>query len=195
MSTQHKNIIAAIEAALFVYGEPISPKKLAALLDVEESALREGLGYIQEKLRMEERGLALVWNEDEVQLATKPAFATLVESLAKKEFVEALTPAALETLSIIVYAGRISRADIEYIRGVNSSFTVRNLLMRGLVERESDPERPHSYLYKPTFDFIRRLGLTATEELPDYKKYQDLIHTLHHDTESQQPASDSPQSK
>ena len=90
-----------------------------------------------------------------------------------------MTSAALETISIIAYAGPISRADIEYIRGVNSSFTIRNLLLRGLVERTIDPKRSNAYVYTASFDLIKRLGLSKVEELPDYAKYKQTVLALH----------------
>jgi segregation and condensation protein B len=82
-------------------------------------------------------------------------------------------------LSIISYAGPITRADIEYIRGVNSSFTVRSLLMRGLIEREVDPKRANAYIYSASFDLLRHLGLSNNEDLPEYQKYKDLVAHLH----------------
>ncbi len=186
MDSQHKKQAAAIEAALFIYGEPISPKQLSKLLAIEEQEVRKGLETLYEALLAEDRGCILVRHGDKVQLATKPEFAALAETLAKQEFAEALTPAALETLAIIMYAAPVSRADIEYIRGVNSSFTVRNLLLRGLIERETDPAKPQSYAYKPAFDAIRQLGISSIEELPDYQKYRDLVANLYHAAQSQQ---------
>ena len=108
----------------------------------------------------------------------------LLEEITKQEFTEALTPASLETLSIVMYSGPISRADIEYIRGVNSSFTLRALLMRGLAERETDPKRGNAYLYKASFELLRHLGLSKNEDLPDYPKYKDLVLHFHKELEN-----------
>ena len=82
-------------------------------------------------------------------------------------------------MSIIAYSGPISRADIEYIRGVNSSFTIRNLLLRGLIERTVDPKRANAYIYSASFDLIKRLGLSGISELPDYEKYRQMVSHLH----------------
>lgn len=168
-----------LEALLFIYGEPIELKKMAKILGEKEADVKAGLEELEKELAREERGLMLVQDKDKVQLVTKSEFSKLLEEITKQEFTEALTPAALETLSIIAYAGPITRADVEYIRGVNSSFTIRALLMRGLVERQTDPKRSNAYLYSTSFDLLRHLGLSKNEDLPEYKKYKDLVSMLH----------------
>ncbi|MFH0890953.1 MAG: SMC-Scp complex subunit ScpB, partial [Candidatus Liptonbacteria bacterium] len=133
--------LAGLEAMLFIHGEPISYRRIAPILGFEEKeipALAEEL-----KKRLWERadsGLALIRDEDKVQLMTKPQFHKLLENFVKDQLSEDLTPASLETLAIIAYAGPISRARIEYQRGVNSIFILRNLMLRGLVERFPNPE-------------------------------------------------------
>ncbi|OGM90620.1 hypothetical protein A3A20_00685 [Candidatus Wolfebacteria bacterium RIFCSPLOWO2_01_FULL_45_19] len=95
--------------------------------------------------------------------------------MVEEEFQEDLTAAATETLSVVAYAGPISRAQIEYIRGVNSSFILRSLMMRGLIERNSDPKRQNVYLYTASFELLKKLGLDSAAKLPDYAKYRALI--------------------
>ena len=160
-----------IEALLFIYGEPIEVKKLAKILDLKESEVKSGLEMLAADLKREDRGLTLLEDKSRFQLATKPEFSKFLEEITKQEFTEVLTPASLETLSIISYAGPISRADIEYIRGVNSSFTVRALLMRGLVERSIDPKRANAYLYSTSFELLRHLGLSKNGDLPEYERF------------------------
>jgi len=174
-----KNVLSKLEALLFIYGEPIDIKKLVKILGVKDSEIKSGLELLEEELKREERGLALLQDKGKVQLVTKPEFSKLLEDITKQEFTEALTPAGLETLSIISYAGPITRADIEYIRGVNSSFTLRALLMRGLVEREVDPKRANTYLYSASFELLRHLGLSQNQDLPNYSKYKELVSHLH----------------
>jgi segregation and condensation protein B len=79
-----------------------------------------------------------------------------------------LGKAGLETLAIILYQGPISRADIDYIRGVNSQFIVRNLLIRGLIERVDNPTDARSFLYKTTLDLLSHLGISKIQDLPEY---------------------------
>ncbi len=170
----NQKIIAAIEALLFVYGEPLEIKRIAKILKTNEAAVKDAVKNLEEGYLSENRGLKLVSFGDEVQLATKPDFASLLEDFIKEEFKEILTPAALETLSLIAYLGPISRSQIDYYRGVNSSFIVRSLLIRGLVERSTDPKRANVYLYAPSFDLLKYLGLSKVEDLPEYEKFKTI---------------------
>ena len=183
-SDKNFKLVSELEALLFIYGEPIEQKKLAKILNIKEADLKEGINLLEAELNREKRGLTLIQDNNKLQLATKPAFSKLLEEITKQEFTEALTPAALETLSIVMYSGPISRANIEYIRGVNSSFTLRALLMRGLVEREVDSKRSNAYIYKASFELLRHLGLSKNEDLPDYQKYKDLVLHMHQELES-----------
>ncbi len=178
-------LLAKIEAVLFAYGEPISSEKLAQILKIKTEELELALNNLNTELSREERGILLIKNNNKIQLATKPELTGRLEDIVKQEFTEELTPAALETISIIAYAGPITRADVEYIRGVNSSFTIRNLLLRGLVERTIDPKRANAYIYNISFDLIKRLGLSKIEDLPDYEKYKQMVKTLHETSLSQ----------
>lgn len=167
--------IAQLETLLFQYGEPIALKKIAALLDIPAEECAGLIDVYAAALENEERGLTLFRNGSEVQLTTKPDHRGVLQNIIHDEFKEELTPAAVETASIIAYLGPIPRATIDYVRGVNSSFIIRNLLMRGLVERNQDENRKHAYEYKITFDFLKHLGITRVEELPDYEKFKDIL--------------------
>ena len=169
---KQKNIAAELEAMLFVYGEPLAEKKIAALLEVSAEDISAAADELEKLL--EGRGLTLTRHDGKLQLVSAPRFGTLVEGLIKQEFQEELTPAAQETLAIIAYAGPIIRADVEFIRGVNSSFILRGLTLRGLVDRDTDPRRANAYIYKVSFDAMRHLGIGKVEELPEYQKYRDL---------------------
>jgi segregation and condensation protein B len=180
-----ESLLAKIEAILFVYGEPVSLERLAKILNIEKTELISSIDELSTKLNTPESGLTLVKNNNQIQLCTKPELANILEDIVKQEFTEDLSTAALETASIIAYAGPISRADIEYIRGVNSSFTIRNLLLRGLVERSIDPKRANAYIYNISFDLIKKLGISKIEDLPDYGKYKQVIIDLHNEPVSQ----------
>lgn len=174
MQDELKNL-AKLEALLFIYGEPLSYKKISGALNLtEEAAIRLADRLINE-LSLENRGLNLVKNSEKVQLVTKPEFNSLLEGVVKETLNENLTPAALETLALVSYVGPVSRSEIEYIRGVNTAFTLRNLLIKGLVQRSSDPKRGNVYLYKPSLDLLKFLGLPKIEDLPDYEKFKELI--------------------
>ena len=173
----NEKILAAIEAVLFAYGEPIQIKKIFKLLNAGEEEIKEALERLNQRYSEENRGLKLIFADEKVQLTTKPEFSPLLENFAKEEFKEDLTPAALETLSIIAYFGPISKAKIDYFRGVNSAFILRNLLMRGLIDR-SEKSKEEGYAYSLSFDALKHLGISKIEELPEYEKYKnnpDLI--------------------
>ena len=162
-----ESLAKKIEAVLFWRAEPISKKKLAELLDSNITAVEEGLAELETALAS--RGITLVKKEDEVMLGTAPEFSPLIEKLTKEELHKDLGKAGLETLSIILYFGPVSRSEIDYIRGVNSTFVLRNLLIRGLVERVQNKNDQRSFLYKPTFELITFLGLKGVSELPEYE--------------------------
>jgi segregation and condensation protein B len=149
----------------------------------QQVKIKEALAAFEAELQSESRGLFLVRDKDKVQLTSKPDFASLLESVIKEELHENLTNAALETLSIVAYAGPMTRAELEYIRGVNSSFTLRNLLIRGLVERELNPKRGNVFLYRPSFDLLKHLGVGKVAELPEYEKFQALIEKLRNENQ------------
>lgn len=174
--TQSAEKLAALEALLFLHGEPLSYKKLEALLELENGHGKELAAELARSLESESRGLTLVMDDEHVQLVTKSKFHAILEAFIKEQLTEDLTPASLETLAIIAYFGPISRARIDYQRGVNSSFILRSLLLRGLVERSPDPEHANSFLYRASFDFWRHIGVQKPEDLPDFEKFKGLLN-------------------
>ncbi len=167
--------IAELEALLFIHGEPLTFKKIQAVLDIKPAELDDLIGEFKKQLDSESRGLSLLSDTEKIQLVTKPQFGKILEKFVKEELSEDLSPASLETLAIVSYFAPISRAKIEYLRGVNSSFILRSLLLRGLVERYPDPDRMNAFLYRLTFDLLKHFGVGKQESLPDYEKYKDLL--------------------
>jgi segregation and condensation protein B len=173
------NLLAALESLLFIYGEPMDLKRIAGLLEIKKEDLEEIVSNLDNKLKTDEsRGLILNRIGEQIQLATKPDFHKLGEKIVKEEIKENLTPAALETLSIVAYNGPVARSMVEYLRGVNSSYILRNLLVRGLVERYPDPQRPYVFLYNVSFNFLKHLGLAKQEELPEYQKFKEALKNI-----------------
>ncbi len=163
------NLEAKLEAFLFWKGEPLSKKKIEVALGCTKDELETALTALETTLSS--RGIRLMRLDDEVELRTSPETSDMIMKLAKEELVRDLGKAGLETLAIILYKGPIKRSEIDYIRGVNSSFIVRNLLIRGLIERVTEREGGgRGYLYKPTIDLLAHLGVAKLDELPDFAK-------------------------
>lgn len=163
-----------IEAILFWRGEPISKKKLSEILKVAEEEIESTILKIKENFK--DRGIVLVEKDNHFTLGTSPDVSSLIEKLQKEELNKELSKASLETLSIILYKGTgISRHEIDYIRGVNSSFILRALAIRGLVEKHIDPKDSRRFIYKPSFEVLSYMGVTSPEELPDYGSINSSI--------------------
>jgi len=164
------NLKSIIETILFVHGEPVALEKLIKFTKAKKEAVLDAL----EKLKKDyqDRGLTILIKDNKYQLGSNPENVKYIEDLIKSEFNEELSKAAVETAAIIAYKGPLTRAEIEYVRGVNSSFTLRNLLMRGLVERIENPKDARSYLYRVSFDFLKHLGATQIEDLPQYEEFR-----------------------
>ncbi len=162
-----------IEAILFYKSEPMSIKDLCRLLQAENTDVKTALNNLSNNLS--QRGIVLISNNDEYSLATSPDSSEIIEKVVKDELNRELSPASLETLSIVAYKGPVSRREIEYIRGVNSSFSLRALLLRGLIERETSRLDERIFLYKSTTDFLLHLGLKSIDQLPEWSSVQAEI--------------------
>jgi segregation and condensation protein B len=155
---------AVLEALLFVAERPLRRREIAALAGTDMETVDARLGDLEVSLG--DRGIRLLVDGDQVELATSPDAGALVARYVGADAVR-LSPASLETLAIIAYRQPVTRSAIERIRGVDSDYTVRSLLHRRLIVelgRSEAPGRP--FLYGTGFDFLERFGLTSLEELP-----------------------------
>ncbi|OGY53220.1 MAG: hypothetical protein A2912_00360 [Candidatus Buchananbacteria bacterium RIFCSPLOWO2_01_FULL_40_23b] len=173
---------AQIEALLFWKSEPLDTQELAKILEKTEGEISDALRGLEERLL--QTGLRLVRNGTMVMLGTAPEMGGLIEALQKEELQKDLGKAALETLTIILYRAPVSKGELDYIRGVNSSFILRALLVRGLIERSINQNDKRSFVYRPTFDLLSHLGLSRIEDLPEYgavaqeiKKFEEEFKT------------------
>jgi len=162
-----------IEGLLFYKGEDMEVKKLADLLSVSKDEVEEALKKLENSLVG--RGLVLVRKDDSVVLGITSELSLLIESIRKDEITKELSKASLETLSIILYKNGVSRSEIDYIRGVNSSFILRNLLIRGLIEKVTDKNDSRKILYRPTFEIMSFMGVASIEELPRYNEIRSQL--------------------
>lgn len=169
----NNNLENKIEAILFWKGEPMSREKLSEILEVPQTELNEGIEKLKENLQ--NRGIVLIEKDNEITFGTAPEFSKLIEHLQKEELNKELSKASLETLSIILYKNGVSRAEIDYIRGVNSSFTLRALSIRGLVEKSIDAKDNRRFIYKPSFELLSYMGVKSLEELPDWGDLNNSI--------------------
>ena len=167
------NIDAQIEAVLFFRAEPMKIAKLAEILDTDIETIRGGIVTLKEKLM--ERGIAVLEKDDEISLGTVPEMSAIIEKMVKEELSRDLGNAAIETLTIILYKSPIQKAELDYIRGVNSNFILRSLLVRGLIEKIPNPEDQRSFLYRPTFDLLAHLGIKKTEDLPNFEEFRTKV--------------------
>ena len=170
------NLEQKIEAILFFKAEPIKISKLAQILEVTETEINQALELLKNSLT--NRGLKIILNAEEVELVTAPEISSVIERLTKEELSKDLGRAGLETLSIVLYQGPIAKAMIDHIRGVNSSFILRNLQIRGLVEREVNQKDARSFSYKPTTELLAHLGITTIDELPEIDKVKAEINSI-----------------
>lgn len=159
---------AVIESILFAAGDSVSQKELAEIMEMSEEEIILCVQQLEDFYRENGRGLKVISLEDEYQLCTTEQNYRYVQALAEPRKKQSLSPAALETLSIVAYHQPVTRGSIEYIRGVNSDGPVNRLIERGLIEeggRLDAPGRP--ILYVTTQEFLRSFGLTSLSELPD----------------------------
>lgn len=155
---------AAVEALLFAAGEPTEKKQLAALLEINESDIQPILEELAGTLQG--RGLALIETDSLIELRTSPEAAVIVKKLRDSEFTRDLGTASLETLAVVAYQGGATRSEIDWVRGVNSSASLRTLLLRGLIEGKEDSVDKRRTRYALTPDAFAHLGITKASELP-----------------------------
>lgn len=172
------NLEKQIETLLFVSGEGMAITKLADVLGKKDFEIESSINLLKDHLE-KNHYLSLLRDGDRISLVTRKEASKIVEEFAKEEFSGELTKAGLETLAVIAYKAPIKRSEIDYIRGVNSSFMLRNLLIRGLIERVRDTKDQRSYVYRVSADFLKFLGLTSISDLPDYgsfaQKLEDFV--------------------
>ncbi len=164
------NIYQKLEAILFYKNEPQKFSELAKILKVTEAEVRSGIVVLKNSLT--DRGLAIIENDNEVALATNPELKEMMAEISKEEMSAEIGKAGLETLAIILYNGPISRREIEHIRGVNCSYVIRHLSIRGLIQKEGDGRGPK---YSSSIELLAHLGLRDKSELPDFEKIKSEI--------------------
>lgn len=155
---------AALHAILFASGEPLSKEDIRKLLGLKESELTIATLALTQLLQ--NSGLALVQTPLELELRTAPEASSIVKKLRESELSRDLGKASIETLAVIAYQEGATRGEVDWMRGVNSSTSLRTLLMRGLILGREDPRDKRRIHYTLTTEALAHLGLTRLEDLP-----------------------------
>jgi segregation and condensation protein B len=161
------NTLLLLESVLLFKNEPVSYTELSKILKVGKGEVEDGVKELQKFYK--DRGLVVITDGESVSFGTHPSSSGLIEEIQKEELSRELGRAGIETLSIILYKGPISRREIDYIRGVNSGFIIRNLLIRGLIEKTESEVGERSFTYKATLKLLEYLGVSKKEDLPEYE--------------------------
>lgn len=163
----------AIEAFLFYKGEPVLITELCKVFERDSDSISGALSMLQTQLQ--NRGIRLLQTDAEVVLVTAPESASLLETARRDEMKRDIGKAGAEALAIILYRGPVTRPEIDYIRGVNSSFILRNLLLRGLIERAQSPKDQRTFQYSTSALLLEHLGTTDKTSLPEFSRIQSEL--------------------
>ncbi len=169
-----KELECALEAILFAAGEPVELERICAALEVDRQTLEGILQNLADGYSYQRRGIRLVRMEDSCQLCSAPEYAPVARKALESRKPPRLSQPALEVLSVVAYFQPVTRAYIDQVRGVDSSYTVGLLLERELIEeagRLAVPGRPIQY--RTTKNFLRTFGLRSLEELPELPTQED----------------------
>ena len=168
-----EKIKGIIEAMLFSSGRIISKDELVLNLEISKEEIENIIKIMQEEYKKENRGIELIEIDNGYQLCTKKELYNYIYPIIDKRTKPNLSNAALETLSIIAYNPRITRAEIEAIRGVSADAVVYKLLEYGLIEEAGKTDLPGKPMsYKTTNEFLKMFGYTSLTDLPELPKYK-----------------------
>ena len=168
-----EKIKGIIEAMLFSSGRIISKDELVLNLEISKEEIENIIEMMKEDYKKENRGIELIEIDDGYQLCTKKELYNYIYPIIDKRTRPNLSNAALETLSIVAYNPRITRAEIEAIRGVSADAVVYKLLEYGLIEEAGKTDLPGKPMsYKTTKEFLRMFGFTSLKDLPELPKYK-----------------------
>ena len=168
------DLTSAIEAILFAAGDSVPLARLSLVLGVSEQDVETSVKMLQESYAQQQRGMRILRLEDKVQMCSAPEYAPFISKTLEQRKPPVLSQPALETLAVVAYFQPVTRAYIEQVRGVDSSYTVGVLNERGLIEecgRLEVPGRP--VLFRTTDVFLRTMGISSLDELPELPDMTD----------------------
>lgn len=161
------DIVSVIEAILFAAGESVPVARLSLILSVSEEEVLAAAREPQDKYSAEQRGMRILQLDDKLRMCSAPEFAPYISKALEQRKPPVLSQPALETLAVVAYFQPVTRAYVEQVRGVDSSYTVGVLNERGLIEecgRLDVPGRPA--IFRTTDVFLRTMGISSLSELP-----------------------------
>lgn len=161
------DLSAALEAVLFAAGDPVPAARLSLILAVPEEEIWQTADELAESYEKESRGIRILRLNDKLQMCSAPAYASVISKVMEQRKAPMLSQPSLETLAIVAYYQPVTRAYIDQVRGVDSSYTVGTLTELGLIEvcgRLDVPGRPS--LFRTTDRFLRTMGVEKLEDLP-----------------------------
>lgn len=161
-----------IEGLLFYKSAPQKKQTVMRLFDISAEELQNALLVLKD--RLQSGAVRLVETNEEIQLVTCAELAPVIETLRKNELKADIGKAGAETLAIILYQEPITRAEIDRIRGVNSSFILRNLLIRGLIDRRHNKNR-NAFEFTISPALLTYLGITEKQQLPDFSTVANAL--------------------
>lgn len=161
-----------LESLFFVSSRPLTLKELVDFSKKDSQEVEEAINNLITDYSENNRGIRIIENNKKYQMASAPDNAKLIQEFLQTEVSGELTPASLETLTIIAYRGPIKKTELEKIRGINCSLILRNLLIKGLIEEKNSASDDESE-YSPTLEFIKFLGINSLKDLPDYEKFHN----------------------
>lgn len=170
---KREKIKGVIEATLFASGRVVTLKELELSLELDQKIIIDVINEMQEEQKVAERGIEIVKVNNGYTLASKKDYHEYIYNVIDKRVKPNLSQAALEVLAIIAYNPKITRAEIDNIRGVESNAALYRLLEHNLIEDAGKLDLPgRPVAYKVTEEFLKRFGLNTEEDLPDLPKYK-----------------------
>ena len=163
-----QEIRSAMEGILFASGEPVNIDRICLALELDKPTAQQVLQELGDSYAFERRGIRLIRMEDSYQLCSSPDYADVIRKAFEVRKSAKLSQPALEVLTIIAYYQPTTRAYVDQVRGVDSSYTMSLLLERGLIAecgRLQVPGRPH--LYRTPKEFLRVFHISSLDELPE----------------------------
>ena len=162
--------IGIIESIMFMAGEPVTLKDIAALFEISENAARNLMENAINCFDFERRGLQIICLADNYQLVTRSEYSVWIDKFTGVDRKKQLPTSLVETVAVLAYKQPITRAEIEYVRGVKCDYAVKKLLEFGLIEQAGKKDVPGKpFLYVTTPKFLRTFGISSLEELPEVK--------------------------